>query len=45
MEYGGDMVVFAPSHQDPSSTILDVLKLLKAFARDPGEKGIAVIQP
>ena len=39
------MLSFAHSHQDPSCTILDVLELLKALARDPDEKCIAVVQP
>ena len=45
MEHGCYVFIFAHSHQDPSSTVLDVLKPLQAFARDPGEKGIAVVQP
>ena len=45
MENGSDVLVFVHSHQDPSSTVLDVLELLDALARDPDEKCIAVVQP
>lgn len=31
------MFVFVHPHQDPSNTVLDVLELLGAFARDPDE--------
>ena len=39
------MVIFAHPQQDPSSTVLNILQLLKAFVRDPGEECIAVVQP
>ena len=39
------MLIFSHSHQDPSSAVLYVLELLKALARGPDEKCIAVIQP
>ncbi len=32
-------------HQDPSSTVLNVLQLLEAFARDPDEERITIVQP
>ena len=43
-EDGGDVLKFAHPHQDPGSTVLYVLELLDALARDPDEC-IAVIQP
>ena len=39
------MGVIAHPHQDPGSTVLYVLELLDALARDPDEECIAVIQP
>ena len=45
MENGSDVLIFAHSHQEPSSAVLDVLELLKALARNPDEKCVAVIQP
>ena len=44
MEYGCDVIKFSHSHQDPGSTVLDVLQLLNALARDPSEESIAVVQ-
>lgn len=38
----GDVVMFAPSHLDPSCRVLEPLH---ALARDPKEKCVAVIQP
>ena len=34
---------FCNSHQDPSSTVLNVVELLDALARDPQEKCVAVV--
>ena len=45
VEYGCDVVVFPHSHQDPGSTVLDVLQSLDAFARGPDEKCVAVVKP
>ena len=45
MEYGCDMFIFPHSHQDPSSTALNVLELLDALARDPDEKYVTVDKP
>ncbi len=42
---GSDMIIFAHPHQDPSSTVLNVLQLLQAFARDPDEERITIVQP
>ena len=39
------MVVLAHPHQDPGSTVLNVLEPLDALARDPNEECIAVVQP
>jgi len=44
-EGGCDVVVLPHPHQDPSSTVLDVLQLLDVLARDPDEECVAVIQP
>lgn len=44
MEDGGDVLMFAHSHQDPSCRVLNVLQPLQALARDPNEKCIAVVQ-
>ncbi|KAM9494999.1 uncharacterized protein Hap1MRO34_004789 [Clarias gariepinus] len=38
------MVVFTPSHQDPSSTVLNILQLLKGFSSSPNERCIAEVQ-
>ena len=35
MEDGSDVLIFSHSHQDPSSTALYVLELLKVLARVP----------
>ncbi len=40
-----DVFMFWNSHKDPSSTVLDVLELLKSLARYPDDKYIAVVQP
>lgn len=42
---GSDMIIFAHPHQDPNSTVLNVLQLLEAFARDPDEEHITIVQP
>ncbi len=42
---GSDMTIFAHPHQDPSSTVLNVLQLLEAFARDADEERITIVQP
>ncbi len=42
---GSDMIIFAHPHQDPSSTVLNVLQLLEAFARDPDEERSTIVQP
>ena len=43
-EDGCDVVTLPHSHQDPGSTVLDVLQLLDVLAWDPDEKCIAVVQ-
>ena len=45
MEYGCDVFIFPHSHQDPSRTVLNVLELLDALARDPDEKCVTVVKP
>ncbi len=42
---GSDMIIFAHPHQDLSSTVLNVLQLLEAFARDHNEERITIVQP
>ena len=42
---GSDVVIFTHPHQDPCSTVLDVLKLLNTEAGDPDEECVAVVQP
>ena len=37
--------MFAHPHQDPGSGVLDVLESLDAFARDPDEECVTVVQP
>ena len=44
-EDGGDVFKFAHPHQDPGSTVLYVLELLDALARDPDEESITVVHP
>ena len=44
-EGGSDAVVLTHPRQDPSSAILDILKLLKVFTRDPNKESITVVQP
>ena len=44
-EDGCDVVVLPHPHQDPGSTILDVLQLLDVLAWDPDEVCVAVVQP
>ena len=44
-ENGCDVVVLSHSHQDPSSTVLNVLQLLDVLAGDPDEKCVAVVKP
>ena len=41
-EDGCDVVVLPHPHQDPGSTILDVLQPLDVLAKDPDEECIAV---
>ena len=38
------MIIFAHPHQDPGSTVLDVLQSLDVLARDPNEECITVVQ-
>ncbi len=40
-----DMIIFAHPHQDPNSTVLNVLQLLEAFARDLDKERIIIVQP
>ncbi len=42
---GRGIIIFVHPHQDPSSTVLNVLQLLEAFARDPDEERITIVQP
>ena len=42
-EGGGDMMVCPYSHQDPGSTVLNVLELVDALVWNPDEEGIAVV--
>ena len=44
MEDGGNVLMFAHSHQDPRCRVLNVLEPLQALARDPDEKCITVVQ-
>ena len=44
-EDGCDVVVLPHPHQDPGSTILDVLQPLDVLAGDPDEECITVVQP
>ena len=44
-EDGCDVVVLPHPHQDPGSTILDVLQPLEVLAGDPDEERVAVVQP
>ena len=44
-EDGCDVVVLSHSHQDPRSTVLNVLQLLDVLVGDPDERCIAVVQP
>lgn len=39
------MIKLACPRQDPGSTVLNMLKLLKTSARDPDEERITVVQP
>lgn len=39
------MVMLAHLHRDPSSAVLEVLKPLDAFTRDPDEECITVVRP
>ncbi len=39
------MIIFVRPHQDPSSTVLNALQLLEAFARDPDEERSTIVQP
>ena len=38
------VIIFTHSHQDPSSTVLDMLELLDALARGPDEKCVSVVE-
>ena len=42
---GCDLVVLSHPHQDPGSTVLDVLQLLDVLAGDPDEECITVVEP
>ena len=44
-EDGCDVVVLPHPHQDPGSTILDVLQTLDVLSGDPDEECVAVVQP
>ena len=44
-EDGCDVVVLPHPHQDPGSTVLNVLQLLDVLAWDPDEECVAVVQP
>jgi hypothetical protein len=44
-EDGCDVVVLPHPHQDPGSTILDVLQPLDVLSGDPDEECVAVVQP
>ena len=44
MEDGGNVLMLAHSHQDPSCRVLYVLKPLQALARDPDEECVTVVQ-
>lgn len=44
-EDGCDVVVLLHAHQDPSSTVLNVLQLLDVLAWDPDEECVAIVQP
>jgi hypothetical protein len=44
-EDGCDVVVLPHPHQDPGSTILDILQPLDVLAGDPDEECFAVVQP
>ena len=37
--------MLAHPHQDPGSTVLDVLQFLETFARNPDEECIVIVQP
>ena len=42
---GCDVVVLPHPHQDPGSTVLNVLQLLDVLTWDPNEECVAVVQP
>lgn len=42
---GGYVIMFLDPYQDPGSTVLDVLQLMDALARNPEEKSVTVVQP
>ena len=44
LEDGGYVLIFSDSPQDPGSAVLNVLQLLDALARNPGEESVAVVQ-
>ena len=44
-EDGCDVLVLPHPHQDPGSTILDVLQTLDVLSGDPDEECVAVVQP
>ena len=44
MENGVDVLICLHSHQDPSSTVLNVLQPLDAFSGDSIQKFVAVVQ-
>lgn len=45
MKDGCDVFKFTHPHQDPGSTVLNVLQSLQTPARDPDEECITVVQP
>lgn len=42
---GGSVIMFLDPYQDPGNTVLDVLQLMDALARNPEEKSVTVVQP
>lgn len=44
-EYGHDVFMFLHSLQDPGTSALDVLVLLKSVARDTNKKPVTAVRP
>ena len=44
MKDGADVLMLTGSHQDPGSTVLNILQLLDGFARYPDEEPVTVVQ-